>query len=171
MNVDRIIQVYDAYVSTGKWTVDDNGNVYSTSSKRFIGYDRNGYLAVACRLSPRPSPNVTVFVHHLVFWHFFKVLDPELVINHKNGNKSDNRPNNLELITNEENTRHAFATGLNCHADMIRKAAVKTRKFSDEEVRYCRSGNKGILDLAKEFKVSKSTMSYIVNNKTYKHVE
>lgn len=35
-----------------------------------------------------------------------------LIINHINGNKTDNRFNNLEMMTMSENTEHAWRTGL-----------------------------------------------------------
>lgn len=37
---------------------------------------------------------------------------PKATINHKNGKKSDNRPENLEWISQSENVKHAWRTGL-----------------------------------------------------------
>lgn len=45
-------------------------------------------------------------VHRLVGMAFLP--NPKETINHKNGNKSDNRVENLEWATRSENTRHAY---------------------------------------------------------------
>ena len=50
---------------------------------------------------------------HYVFEHIIvmeavigRVLDPVEIVHHKNGNKLDNRPVNLELMTAKEHRRH-----------------------------------------------------------------
>ena len=72
-------------------------------------------------------------------------IDRDLVINQKNGIKNDNRPDNLELVTNTENIRHALDTGLrrvenNNTAKLtwekvgeIREL-IQTGKYSDREI-------------------------------------
>lgn len=53
-------------------------------------------------------------MHRAVATHFLGAPEgsDELVVNHMNGIKTDNRVENLEWMTYSENTRHAYATGL-----------------------------------------------------------
>jgi len=67
-------------------------------------------------------------VHKLVAETFIpmRVTGERLEINHKNGDKSDNRVKNLEWVTRQENMAHSYATGL--HNGAAYKAAMKRRR-------------------------------------------
>lgn len=67
-------------------------------------------------------------VHRLVAEAFLERANEMLVVNHKNGNKHDNRVENLEWITQKENLRHAFETGLKPITEKQREAAKKNMK-------------------------------------------
>lgn len=55
----------------------------------------------------------TFRLHRLVMMAFNPVENmDELEVNHKDGNKKNNKLENLEWCTSSENQKHAFATGL-----------------------------------------------------------
>jgi len=51
-------------------------------------------------------------IHRLVADAFINEIKPGFEVNHKNGNKHDNRLENLEIVTRTENIHHAQAMGL-----------------------------------------------------------
>lgn len=70
---------------------------------------KSGYLIVSAKQGDkRPK----VFLHRLVAMAFVHGYEPHLTVNHINGIKTDNRPENLEWVTLSENSKHQWSTGL-----------------------------------------------------------
>ena len=65
--------------------------------------NRNGYLQV--RLY-HPNGSRVFYIHRLIAWVFLG--KSRLHVNHKNGNRLDNRIENLEYVTPKQNTNHAL---------------------------------------------------------------
>lgn len=87
------------------------GKVWSQNRKRFLvgGDDKYGYPQwVACNVGERK----TLKIHRQVALAYLPNPDNLPVINHKNGDKRDNRVNNLEWCTFSHNTKEAHRLGL-----------------------------------------------------------
>lgn len=69
---------------------------------------------------------------HLMVAEVFLGPRPEegMVVNHKNGVKTDNRPENLEWVTQSENQLHALRTGLHVHHSKITVEQVRAIRRS-----------------------------------------
>jgi hypothetical protein len=70
---------------------------------------RNTYPTVSLN---KDSQSRKYLVHILVAQTFLSNPHKKQYVNHKDGNKTNYRANNLEWCTQQENIRHAFATGL-----------------------------------------------------------
>lgn len=76
--------------------------------------------------------NKGVMIHHLVA-HVVLGPRPEgLVINHKDGIKTNNRPENLEYVTQAENIQHAIDHGLHVASDPTRMPTYKDGRCKDK---------------------------------------
>lgn len=94
--------------------------------------------------------------------------DMKIEVNHKNGNKLDNRAVNLEWVTKSQNQRHVIETGLKG-----RGSEVYNTQLQDAQVhqicRYLEDGCQ-INSIAKIFDVSKDIVRKIKAGDTYFHV-
>jgi hypothetical protein len=120
---------------------------------------RNGYKILVVTIWPW---KYYYQLHRLIALKFIPNPLNLPFINHINGDKSDNRPSNMEWCTCKENIQHAFETGLN-------KGKRSLSKDQLTELLKLRSCGETVQYLAKKFNKSKSTISAIISGKTYKN--
>lgn len=129
--------------------------------------DKDGYSVV----NLTKNENVkAVKVHRLVAIAFLSNECGLPEVNHIDGNKSNNRADNLEWCTHKSNHVHARKTGLICQTG---ESSVN-HKLTYEEVKFIRTNcvkgdpKFGVTALARLFGVSAPTVSRIVNGIRWK---
>jgi hypothetical protein len=100
----------------GVYSVSDKGRVRNNRTGKILKPIKTtkGYVKVNLRVDGR---EINIQVHRLVAIAFIPNPENKPEVNHKNGIHDDNRLSNLEWVTQEENLRHAYDTGLVKHKD------------------------------------------------------
>lgn len=125
---------------------------------------KKGYLRVSLSLN---KVKFTTGVHILVAKSFVENPEKKPQVNHKDGIKTNNYPDNLEWCTNQENQIHAVENGLVKH-NLGEKHHLS--KLTNNQVKNIRQLSKlGFTgkELAKDHNISTVAMSKILSNKTY----
>jgi len=120
--------------TNGKIQISDEGRVRSTLRNPAgtilkATPDQKGYMRISITID---RVKTTHKVHRLVAEHFIsKAPVGREQINHKDGNKANNRVNNLEWCSCRENAEHAIKTGL---WDNVFKASEKSNESAKRPV-------------------------------------
>lgn len=104
----------------------------------------------------------TFLVHRLVAETFIPAHAKGAEVNHINGDKTDNRIENLEWITHAENMRHALR---------VLGRTFGTKSLTDEQVKSIRGVDGTLRDIARDYGVSAMTVLRIKHRRTYKEVQ
>jgi hypothetical protein len=117
----------------------------------------------------------TMLAHRLVWMlHNRKRIPKDILINHINGIKFHNNPDNLELSTHSENNAHAFALGLNVPNDVSGDKNGRAL-FSDAKVgkirKYFAQHAVTVKFMSEKFGTSWMTMKLILNCQNYRYVK
>jgi predicted XRE-type DNA-binding protein len=171
--VSNLIEVWiDIPGFEGLYKVSNLGNVKSLDRPDSRGYrikgklkkltkSNNGYTHVSLHKEGKP---ITKLVHRVVAEAFMDNPENKRVVNHLNGNKTDNRLINLEWATYGENVKHAYDNNL-----IPKGENHYSSKLSDQEVkeirRLCSIDRVKQKDIAERYGVDPSHISDIVNYK------
>lgn len=117
------------------YSVDLDGNVFShkkSGDKKLSPYlhkARKGKLYVGVRAGKK-----SYLVHRLMMAAVLgRMLTPSEQVNHINGNTQDNRMCNLEIVTHQQNVKHAVENNLYCSGDAWYKARSKNQRNNSND--------------------------------------
>lgn len=144
-------------IRAGTWIVDaDRGRVLSARRRVVSESMRPGGYR---RIRLRSGGGV---VEHRVIWEYVNgAIPPDMFVNHIDGDKTNNRISNLELVTHLENVLHAARTGLSAHVklDAAKAREIYRRAWDGEDAR----------TLAAKFGVSRTRVSAIKHGQDWSH--
>lgn len=132
------------------------GEIVGKNGRILIGcVDRCGYKNVILREN---GGNKQCLSHRLVASTFIDKPDGKNYINHKDGNKTNNKVDNLEWCTRSENTIHSYENGL-------QKTINSTLLIRGERLEYVRNniGSKSDEEIAEHLNCCKETIRKIRN--------
>jgi hypothetical protein len=149
--------VCDAYL------ISDDGDVMRADTGKILKQklDKDNHLSVNLSFGGRGAQKFFL-VHRLVAKAFIPNPENKPYISHIDGNILNNCAKNLRWVDTIERS-YEYCSGSDTY----------NAKFTEEQIKYCRGVYKprdkqyGCSALAEKFGVAKSTMSYVLNNKTY----
>lgn len=164
----------------GRYAASVDGKIYSHISSRFLcpaGTGRYLTVGISCGNNKKKCHSV----HRLVASAWIPKVSGKHHINHKDGNRRNNNPLNLEWCTPAENVAHSWRIGLSKPTEELRRRApiigrasnLKRRVLSREAVRNIRRRvDNGEVQavLSREYKLSRMGINRIVHRVTYKDI-
>lgn len=148
-----------------KYEASDEGHIRNKKTGRVLGEFKgdDGYLRTQFDGKSRT-------IHRVIATAFIPTIPGKDFINHKDGNKENNRADNLEWCTRSENMKHAYEHNL--------KSSVGIKngrcKLSEEDVSFIRdnyvSGDSqyGTKALSKKFGVAHQTICAVASGQNWK---
>lgn len=153
--------------------ITEEGKIYSTKMNDFMKQrNKKGTDYKIINLMKTNGKKKTFRINRLMMLCFCPIDNPEkMEVNHIDGDKSNNKLQNLEWCTSSENQKHAFKNGLqkarkgenSNFSKLSEKEVVEIRKiYSTQKITQ--------KELANKFNTTKSNISAIVNYKSWKEI-
>ena len=153
----------------GDYQVSNLGRVKSLyKGERILKPKRHtgGYLQTALYRNSKADYR---FIHRLVAEAFISNPENKPTVNHLDGDKTNNRTDNLEWSTQHENNQHAVTTGLVKSGGSDRRASVTNEIAQAIRTEFAPYDDEcGLTALAKKYGLSLSVVFRIVHGERYK---
>lgn len=149
-----MIEIFKDIPGVPGYQVSNMGRVKNPAGLQKLHDDGNGYARFHTPAGP-------IRVHRAMAMAFFPGRWEGYHVNHIDGNKQNNTLENLEWVTQGENNRHAYRTGLN----------PGRGRFTPSEIQEIQSmaKEKTIREIAAIFQASTATIHSVIHNKQKYH--
>lgn len=161
-------------VEMGELEIDEEGQVWRVAARRWSRWTGTT-RSIPCkrRRAEKPSGDylqvrvmidlkrANALAHRLVWRHFNGPIPDGLTINHKDGHKVNNRPDNLELATYSEQAIHAREVLGKCGQKGEKNNNAKLSDANAELIRIRRENGEDLKSIARDFMISDKTVSKI----------
>lgn len=124
---------------------------------------KGGYLRVKMR-------SRRWLVHRAVVTAFIGEIPPGLEVNHKNGDKTDNRIDNLEVLTPSENVKHSIAVLKTKRAPGEQNANAKLTDAGVLEIRERHADGESAEELAFAYGITRGHVWRLVTRQAWRHI-
>ena len=133
-------------------------NYKKTGKKRILKQADNGYGYKTVHLTNNGKGKMFT-VHRLVAETFIPNTSNKPIINHIDGNKSNNKVENLEWCTYKENTIHAWLNGLSDFSEEQKEKLKHSKRYKRPINQYDLNGNfikrwESIIEVQRKLKIS-----------------
>ena len=156
------IDGYTLFVSKSGVVKNIKGKILATRK------DKDGYNILRLTLNGKL---IYRRLHRVVALAFIPNKYNKPCVNHLNGVKSNNNVSNLEWCTHAENNKHMFKTGLRRIGLHYNVGSNQHKsKITTKDVINIRGSKMNRKELAEKYNMSVTNISYIITNKTWKHV-
>lgn len=136
------------------------GTIINVKTHRILTpkYDKYGYLKVGLTKDGKQKYK---FIHRLVAETFIPNPDNYPIVNHINGDKTNNHIDNLEWCTQQYNIKHAYRNGLKKGVSAEHKGSKNPKsKLTEENVLLILNNKRKGIDIRDSYSLFKNQISF-----------
>lgn len=182
---NRIVGHEDVPGYEGRYKASPDGKIFAVDRRVAAGhgfrtayghelkqtFQNSGYLTVGLHKNCKFK---RFLVHRIIVETFLRRIEKSEEVNHINGKKTDNRIENLEIVTRKQNIWHAIKIGLMNLKGENNPSAKLTQKQVDEIRRDYKFGGKrnggdGYRGLSEKYGVSWELIRDIIKGRIWKN--
>lgn len=153
-----------------RYSISNTGLVRNDNTGLILKPQTNTYGYYHVKLYGLYRRKITA-IHRLVAKAFIKNNNKKPEVNHIDGNKKNNNVNNLEWVTVSENAIHAYKNKLRTGPIGERSGSAKLKECDIKQIRILFKSGLNKTELALKFNVTRRNINFIVNRKSWRHIE